>query len=376
MQAHPVANIFPMMSGDAIAELAADIKAHGQREPVWMYEGQIIDGRNRAAACELIGISPTTRAYTGTAADLVPFVVSLNLMRRHLSESQRAMVAAALETFQHGGPRNQDANLHVAPLTRSDVAEMFNVSPRTVAAAAKVRDAAPEEVIEAVQQGLMSVNLASEVVELPPEDIEAIAAASVDERRDVAREAVKRAHVANNSGNNEWYTPLDIIARARLVMGDIDLDPASSEVANRTVQAAKFYTAEDNGLAHPWHGRVWMNPPYAQPLMADFAEAVSSKYASQEIEQACVLVNNGTETQWFQRMLQVADAVCFPRGRIRFVDPEGKPSGAPLQGQAILYFGYNVASFAAHFRECGRVCQVFSDWEQIEAGRIVEALRV
>ena len=376
MQVHPVANIFPRMAAAEFAELVADIAEHGQREPVWTHNGMLIDGRHRWDACEKLGLPCHSREYDGN--DALGFVVSLNLRRRHLSESQRSVVAGKLANLSHGGDRKSDqaANLQLDPVTQADAAGMLNVSPRSVASAVKVLAEAPQEVIEAVTSGAMSVSLASEVVELPPEDIEAIAAAPVDERRDVAREAVKRAHVANNSGNNEWYTPLDIIARARMVMGDIDLDPASSEVANRTVQAAKYYTAEDNGLAQPWHGRVWMNPPYAQPLMADFAEAVSSKYANQEIEQACVLVNNGTETQWFQRMLQVADAVCFPRGRIRFVDPEGKPSGAPLQGQAILYFGNNIAAFAAHFRECGRVCQVFSDLDQIEAGRIVEALGV
>lgn len=92
-----------------------------------------------------------------------------------------------------------------------------------------------------------------------------------------------------------------------------------------------------------------MNPPYAQPLMGDFAEAVASKFESGEIEQACILVNNATETQWFQRMLSTAGAVCFPKSRIKFIDPEGRPSGAPLQGQAIIYMGGNIDAFTEHF---------------------------
>jgi len=163
------------------------------------------------------------------------------------------------------------------------------------------------------------------------------------------REAVKNAHVANNSGNNEWYTPGKYIELARQVMGGIDTDPATSEIANRTVKAEKIFTAEDDGRNQVWSGRVWMNPPYAQPLMGDFAEAVSSKFESGEIDQATILVNNGTETQWFQRILGVATAVCFPKTRIKFVDPSGNPSGAPLQGQAILYLGKNVDAFAQAF---------------------------
>ena len=166
---------------------------------------------------------------------------------------------------------------------------------------------------------------------------------------------VLSAHVANNSGNNEWYTPADYIALAREVMGGIDTDPATSEIANRTVQASQIFTAEDNGLTKRWSGRVWCNPPYSQPLISEFAEAIASKYESGEIEQACVLVNNGTETRWFQRMLSTASAVCFPRSRIRFIDPDGNPSGAPLQGQAVLYMGDNRQTFAAIFAQKGAV---------------------
>lgn len=167
-------------------------------------------------------------------------------------------------------------------------------------------------------------------------------------------EEAVRAHVANNSGNNEWYTPAKYIDLAREVMGGIDCDPATSEIANQTVKAKTIFTAEDDGLAQTWRGRVWMNPPYAQPLMSDFAEAVSAKFESGEIEQACILVNNATETQWFQRMVSVANAVCFPKSRIKFLDPQGKP-GAPLQGQAIIYMGDNIELFVTAFKLEGAV---------------------
>lgn len=163
-----------------------------------------------------------------------------------------------------------------------------------------------------------------------------------------------KVHVAKNSGENEWYTPPLHIELARSVMGGIDCDPATSEIANRTVQAETIYTADDDGRSKPWRGRVWMNPPYAQPLMGEFAEAVAAKYESGEIEQACILVNNATETQWFQRMLSVASAVCFPKSRIKFLDPQGNP-GAPLQGQAIVYMGEKVHEFKEAFRSEGKV---------------------
>lgn len=161
-------------------------------------------------------------------------------------------------------------------------------------------------------------------------------------------------HVVNNSGNNEWYTPPNFIEAARAAMGGIDVDPASSAVANRIVRAEQFYTTDDDGLRQSWEGRVWMNPPYEQPLIAQFAKAVAAKHEAGEVEQACVLVNNATETAWFQRMLNVASAVCFPRGRVRFLDPQGNP-GAPLQGQAVIYMGSSRDRFTIAFEKEGPV---------------------
>lgn len=169
------------------------------------------------------------------------------------------------------------------------------------------------------------------------------------------RVANGRPHVTHNSGENEWYTPPELIESARSVMGDIDCDPASSVVANRAVKAETYYTAEDDGLAQQWHGRVWMNPPYAQPLCAQFCAALVSKFKSGEISQACVLVNNATETGWFQELLTVASAVCFLRGRVRFIDQHGNPSGAPLQGQAVISIGNPADKFGAEFSQLGTV---------------------
>ena len=304
---HPLANIFPLIDGQAYQELMADVMRHGVREPVWLYEGQILDGRNRYRAAMAMGVECPTREYVGD--DATGFVISLNLHRRHLTESQRAMVAAKLANISHGGNRkDQGANLRVE-VSRSDAAELLSVSPRSVASAAKVQAESSPEIVQAVEQGAMSVSLAAKVADLSEADISEITAAPQEAMREIAQEVIKRAHVANNSGNNEWYTPAKHIELARAVMGGIDTDPASSEVANRTVKAAQYFTAEDDGRARVWAGRVWMNPPYAQPLMGEFAEAVASKYESGEIEQACILVNNATETQWFQRKKVILNCI-------------------------------------------------------------------
>ena len=352
---HPLANIFPLIEGQAYQDLLADVLKHGVREPIWIYEGQILDGRNRYRAATAMNVPFDVREYEGV--DAAAFVISLNLHRRHLNEAQRAMVAAKLANIKNGGDRisEQSANLQSGQVSQSDAAEMLNVSTRTVASAKKIIEEAPPEVAKAVESGYMSVNLATQVAALPEEEKAEIAAAPTESIVEVAREVVKRAHVANNSGNNEWYTPGRFVEAARLVMGSIDTDPASSEIANLTVKATNIFTAEDDGRTQVWAGNVWMNPPYAQPLMGDFAEAVSSKYESGEINQACILVNNGTETQWFQRLLSASSAVCFPKSRIKFLDPDGNASGAPLQGQAIVYMGVNTEGFKESFSAEGTV---------------------
>lgn len=165
----------------------------------------------------------------------------------------------------------------------------------------------------------------------------------------------KNVHVSNNSGENEWYTPPQYIAAAREVLGEIDLDPASSIKANETVQAQAFFTKNDNGLTKEWHGRVWMNPPYAQPLISEFSDKVVEEYDAARIDAAIVLVNNATETRWFQKMARSATAICFPAGRIKYLDATGTPANTPLQGQAFLYFGPDHGRFISVFEQFGVV---------------------
>ena len=163
------------------------------------------------------------------------------------------------------------------------------------------------------------------------------------------------AHVSHNSGNDEWYTPPAIIELARSVMGGIDLDPASSEEANKIVKAEFYCSIEDDGLVPEWFGRVWMNPPYSQPLINKFSKKLVTEFTEGRVEEACVLVNNATDTTWFQNMLAISGAVCFIKGRVKFIDEDGNPSGAPLQGQAVLYFGANGEKFESKFSDLGIV---------------------
>ena len=263
---------------------------------------------------------------------------------------------------RHGGDRRSDevqggkisTLIDAGAKSRDLAAERAGFgSGKTYEAAKKAVDALPAPLVSALDDGRLSIHMAAEVAKLPDEFVQEVVDAAPESVREVAQKVLK-AHVAHNSGENEWYTPAEYIEAARRVMGSIDLDPASAPIANQRVQAKHFFTKNEDGLAQAWFGNVWMNPPYAQPLIGDFAEAVCDKFESGEIESACVLVNNATETAWFQRLLASASAVCFPARRIRFIGVEGE-KGSPLQGQAFLYFGESVSSFCDEFSTFGKV---------------------
>jgi len=161
---HPVAALFQLLEGAEFDDFVADIKVHGVRVPIWIYKNRIIDGRNRWLACEKLGIECPTRQYTGKESELLGLVVSMNLKRRHLSESQRAMVAAGMANFGHGGNRKSDQGLNIALET---AAEMVNVSRASAAMAKKVRDNAEPEVVEAVKSGKLAVSAAARLADQP-----------------------------------------------------------------------------------------------------------------------------------------------------------------------------------------------------------------
>lgn len=164
-------------------------------------------------------------------------------------------------------------------------------------------------------------------------------------------------HVSDDS--YEWFTPAEYIEAARAVMGGIDLDPASCAEANEVVKARRYYTREDDGLAQPWVGRVWLNPPYNMPLVEEFAQRTVEEVAAGNVTAAIVLVNNSTDTGWFHTLLDAASAVCLTRGRLKFWN--GADRLAARQGQAIFYLGPEPDNFAQRFTELGGVLRRYDD---------------
>lgn len=163
----------------------------------------------------------------------------------------------------------------------------------------------------------------------------------------------------NSSESNEWYTPRTLIEKAIEVMGAIDLDPASSEKANKTVAASKIYTIEDNALVQSWKGRVWLNPPYGndvEPFVAKLIESVESG----DVSEALLLVAARTDTAWFRRLRRYPR--CFIWGRIKFINGDtgepGDPAGFPSM---VVYMGPKFLAFVDEFKSIG---DVYTWWRE------------
>jgi len=156
--------------------------------------------------------------------------------------------------------------------------------------------------------------------------------------------------LAKARDTDEWYTPPRYLALGRAVLGGIDLDPASSPKAQRTVQAGRYYTRADDGLAQRWAGRVWLNPPYSAPGV--WTERLISEYEAGHVTAAILLVYNATDTTWFQPLWNYP--ICFKRGRIQF---HNRPGRSNTRGSCFVYFGPHVERFSEVFGEIGAVVQ-------------------
>lgn len=163
MNFHPYADIFPKLAEAELRELAEDIKTNGQREKIWKYKGQILDGRNRFNACMLAGVTAQFRDFRGTDAEALALVVSANMVRRHLTFEQRAIAAAKLSTIQQGTKQTGTG----AGLTQAQAAEKFDVSERSVRAAKKVVEQGSKALQKAVESGEVPLNKAAAITELP-----------------------------------------------------------------------------------------------------------------------------------------------------------------------------------------------------------------
>lgn len=164
---HPYADLFPLMGEVEFGHLVTDIGANGMIHPIVIYEGKILDGRNRYRACQLMQMTPAVVTYDGTTP--LEYVLSANLQRRHLNDSQRGIVAARVANLRDGQRADRSANLPTLAVTQSDAATMLHVSERTVRDAKKVLENATPALIARVESGEVAVSVVAKLVDLPSE---------------------------------------------------------------------------------------------------------------------------------------------------------------------------------------------------------------
>ena len=170
---HPAAELFPMMTEAELDGLINDISENGLDEPIELdTDGNLIDGRNRALACEKLGISPARKIYTGN--DVWKHVISRNLHRRHLNESQRAMVAAKLAARPVGHPPISPIG-EIDPVpTHKDAAKALGVGGSSVSRAKTIITKGTPSLQQLVTDGKATVNAAATVANLPADEQDAI----------------------------------------------------------------------------------------------------------------------------------------------------------------------------------------------------------
>jgi phage N-6-adenine-methyltransferase len=171
--------------------------------------------------------------------------------------------------------------------------------------------------------------------------------------RDLFNKMKSHQLINQDSGNFEYYTPIEIVKLARVVMGGIDLDPASSEVANRNIMASQYLTKEDNALNLPWNGRVWMNHPFSRKDNAKWINKLVEEYEKGNVTSACCITFNSTSESWFRPLLNHPQ--CFIFGRTQYHLPDGTIKRGVTKGSVVTYFGNNPDEFKKQFIKIGAV---------------------
>ncbi len=314
------------IDGYGTASIPALLTQAGQRLLDARTSGEVLEAKKLAEAA--LHYARVTKAANDTHADCLRIITRAEI--RMADEIDRGQASG--EVARPGGDRD---SIVQAPDNRSEATyDDLGISRQRVSEWREIRDAGEEVVEQAIQSAL-------------------------DEGRAPTKFDI-RNHVRGTfgTGENEWYTPPEYIEAVRDVLGGIDLDPASSDAAQQCVRAERYFTKTTNGLERSWHGRVWLNPPYAQPHIADFVSKMVMELWAGHVTAAVMLTHNYTDTAWFHEAMTVADAVCFTRGRVKFYDAGGNVA-APTQGQAFFYYGENAAAFATRFRDIGFVVVPF-----------------
>jgi ParB-like chromosome segregation protein Spo0J len=229
---HPIAAAFPLMSGKPLDDLVKDIKDRGLELPIELYQGMILDGRNRYLACKKAGVPIQTKNFAARDDNhAIDHVMSLNLQRRHLDKAQLGMAAQSLAAMKRGG---QEGNLNAAKTNRENspfvsetpvislaqAAKKVGVNYETAKRARKVANAAPD-LVEPVTQGEISMRQAETIIDLRKNEPDL--AEAIEEKEMTVEEAKEEAkqrsvgptvRIGAACADGKWRTVEQIIEKA------------------------------------------------------------------------------------------------------------------------------------------------------------------
>lgn len=165
--------------------------------------------------------------------------------------------------------------------------------------------------------------------------------------------------VLTSHATAEWNTPRWLIDLVREVLGGIDLDPASNELAQSWIQAGQYIDKRSDGLTQDWvASRIFLNPPYGKDggssNQATWSAKMVAEYQAGHFEQGVLLINSTHGYKYFEA-LWTAYPVCCLRERVRFIKPDGTQGGQAKRGQALLFFGQDPTKFIEVFKPYGRI---------------------
>ena len=352
---HEYANLFPLLRDEELTALSKDIEVNGQLEPI-IVEGKIIlDGRNRYLACRKAGIEPTFIEWH-SKGEILPFIVSKNLHRRHLRTNQKALIAVQIiDIFKDEAKKRQLngtlASSDARGKASAHAGKALGISTRTVERTKRVLEFGSDKLIETVEKSDINLVDAYEISKLPIEEQDTKLSYNPLNKKGTN-------HFANDRESNQsWLTPKPLLEQYIYKFFDsgIDLDPTSNCSLNPNVKASKHYTIQMDGLSKPWKGTVFCNPPYDSIL--PFTNKTLSEFESGTLKEILFLLPINSGTVWFNTMVDNGFIFCFLKVRLHF---ENKNGAAPVRspfGNILVYKGNRTKRFKSVFSSTGHILQ-------------------
>lgn len=368
--------LIPPLSAEEYGQLEENLTEYGgARDPlvVWGEADILLDGHNRLEICERLGLPYAIAEISLPDRDAAADWIDKNqLGRRNLRPDIASMIRGRCYNRQKKAPygradRDFSGDHFDTPKTADRLAEQFGVSPATMKRdgqfAAAVESLKP--VIPDIETRVMAGDVPSKkAVMETAQTVKALqdGGMPVDEIKRQFYETTNAAQPVAvtmfSSESNEYYTPAVYIEAARELMGAIDLDPATCPTAQAHIQAVCHFTEQDDGLAHEWGGRVWLNPPYGkignESSQGVWGQKLIAEHKAGRVTEGVLLVRAAVGYEWFELLWDVLP-VCFARERLSFIRADGNDDGQSKQGTAFFYVGNNLEKFKSVFGRFGRV---------------------